>query len=178
MMPTPIKVLCVEDNALVADAMARKLKDNPDFIWLGWVSTSAELFQKVAEHSPDVICMDLDIPGENAFDMIEALRTRSPASRVMLLSGHCNQSLVEKARSAGAWGYVSKAEESRLIVESIKRIAGGAMAFGRFGDVAGKVPKPTDRAAAALATEIQTPGVPAKKKGRLSFFGLLNKSAE
>jgi len=171
MLPNPIKVLCVEDNALVGGAMGRKLQGNPDFQWLGWVSTSAELFQKVAETPPDVICMDLDIPGENAFEMIEQLRTRSPQSRVMILSGHFSQKLVDESEIAGAWGYLSKAEESRLIIDSIKRIASGATVFGRTSDVAKRV-TPNQ----SPLPEIKNPVPPPATKRPFSFLRFFRKS--
>jgi len=171
MHPHPIKVLCVEDNALVGGAMGRKLHGNPDFQWLGWVSSSAELFQKVAETPPDVVCMDLDIPGENAFDMIEQLRTRSPQTRVMILSGHFSQKLIDDAEMAGAWGYLSKAEESRLIIDSIKRIASGGMVFGRTSDVAKRAPLN-----ARPMPEIKTPPATSAAKRSFPFLRFFRKS--
>lgn len=131
MGPTQIKVLCVEDNPYVGDAIARKLDGNPEFAWLGCVDSSAALFAAVAETPPDVICMDLNIPGEDAFAMIEQLRTRSPSSRVMILTGHISQKLVEDARASGASGFLSKAEESRLIIQAIKKIAAGEQWFSK-----------------------------------------------
>lgn len=129
---TPIAVLSVEDNELVADAIGRKLCSDPDFEWLGWVSSVDGLRASVARQQPDVVCMDLDIPGQDALQMIRLLKAISPNSRVLILSGHLRRELIHHAVDAGAWGYLSKAEESRLIVDSIRRVAAGEFVLGKL----------------------------------------------
>lgn len=129
---SPISVMCVEDNELVADAIGRKLSKDPRFEWLGWVNNQPALLSKVMERNPDVVCMDLDIPGQDALEMIRSLKGASPKSRVLVLTGHVREDYVNHTVDAGAWGYLSKAEESRVIVESIRRIAAGEFVLGRL----------------------------------------------
>jgi len=181
MAPVPIKVLCVEDNPLVGDAIARKITGNPDFEWLGWVGSSAELYQKIAEVPPDVVCMDLDIPGENAFAMIQELRTRSPGSRVMILSGHISEKLVEEAHAAGAWGFLSKAEESRLIIQALKSVAAGEPAFSRLNGFAktpsralpGPLPRSDTQESKPVPGEAKS-----KDTGLITFFRKLRRAGK
>lgn len=132
MSGTPIKVLSVEDNPLVGEAIGRKLSGDPGFEWLGWVCTSDALFEKVAANPPDVVCMDLEMPGQDAFEMIRALQSRSPKSRVLVLTGHVNSNYIDQAINAGAWGYLSKAEESRVIVAAFRQIAEGGFVLGKL----------------------------------------------
>jgi two-component system, NarL family, invasion response regulator UvrY len=132
MTSSPIRVLCVEDNELVADAIGRKLSKDLRFQWLGWVSTKSELLDKARESTPDVVCMDLDIPGQDTIEMIRDLKAVAPSSRVLVLTGHVREDYVNKTVDAGAWGYLSKAEESRVIIESIRRIAAGEFVLGRL----------------------------------------------
>ncbi len=129
---SPIRVMCVEDNELVADAIGRKLSKDARFEWLGWVNTQPALLSAAIERKPDVVCMDLDIPGQDALQMIRALKAASPNSRVLVLTGHVREDYVNHTVDAGAWGYLSKAEESRVIVESIRRIAAGEFVLGRL----------------------------------------------
>lgn len=126
----PIRLLCVEDNPLVGDAIGRKLMGDPGFEWIGCVSSAEALFQKLQPLPPDVVSMDLEMPGQNAFEMIRELQERSPTTRVLILSGHMGQEFVERAIDAGAWGYLSKAEESRFIIEAFRRVAAGEFVAG------------------------------------------------
>lgn len=128
----PVRVLCVEDNELVADALARKLTRDPDFEWLGWVRDSVELMRVTTDRNPHVVCMDLDVPGQDTLGMIRQLAEQAPNTRVLILTGHLREDLVNKAVDAGAWGYLSKAEDSRVIVDSIKRVAAGEFVLGRL----------------------------------------------
>jgi DNA-binding NarL/FixJ family response regulator len=122
----------MEDNELVADAIGRKLTRDERFEWLGWVSTRAELISAVVERKPDVICMDLDIPGQDTLELIRDLRSQSPTTRVLVLTGHLREDFVNRTVDAGAWGYLSKAEESRVIVDSIRRVAKGEFVLGKL----------------------------------------------
>ena len=140
MASAPIRVLCVEDNQLVAEAIGRKLSGDSDFIWLGWVDSEESLLAKVEESPPDVVCMDLDIPGQDAFGMIRSLKERSPQSRVLILSGHVHADYIDQAVDAGAWGYLSKAEESRVIVDAFRRVAAGSFVLGRLSQNEWKSP--------------------------------------
>ena len=129
---SPIRVLCVEDNELVADAIGRKLARDERFEWLGWVSTGPALLDAAVVLRPDVVCMDLDIPGQDTLEMIRALKLKCPATRVLILSGHLREDYVNQTVEAGASGYLSKAEESRLIIETIRRIAAGEFVLGKL----------------------------------------------
>ena len=127
-----IRVMSVEDNELVAEAIGRKLSKDPRFEWLGWVNNQPALLSKAVERSPNVVCMDLDIPGQDALVMIRSLKEACPSCRVLVLTGHVREEFVNRAVDAGAWGYLSKAEESRVIVESIRRVAAGEFVLGRL----------------------------------------------
>lgn len=136
--PTPtavasqIRVLCMEDNELVADAIGRKLRYDTRFEWLGWVNTAASLMSALQDRKPHVVCMDLDMPGQDTVELIRDMRTLSPATRVLVLTGHVREEFVNRTVDAGAWGYISKAEESRVIVDSIHRVAQGEFVLGKL----------------------------------------------
>lgn len=142
--PSPVRVLCVEDNQLVADAISRKLEGDSRFQWLGWVDTAEALYETVSRTPPDVVCMDLDIPGQDTFAMVRGLGERCPSARVLMLSGHVRQDLIDNAVSAGAWGYLSKGEESRVIVDGLRRVAEGEFVLGTIAREGFHGPLPTD----------------------------------
>lgn len=127
-----IRVLCMEDNELVADAIGRKLRHDARFEWLGWVNTGAALMSALQERKPHVVCMDLDMPGQDTVELIRDMRSQNPATRVLVLTGHLREEFVNRTVDAGAWGYISKAEESRVIVDSIHRVAQGEFVLGKL----------------------------------------------
>ncbi|MBS0186663.1 MAG: response regulator transcription factor [Planctomycetes bacterium] len=160
-MPSAIRVMCVEDNELVADVLARKLSGDPAFVWLGWVSDAQALCEKAASENPHVVCMDLHMPGQDAVDMIRRLSRCAPGARVMILSGHDAPESVRAVADAGAWGYLSKAEDSRAIIEAIRRVAAGEKMFGAYAAMMARVDT-------ASSIDIKPPGFLQRVFGRRS----------
>ncbi|MEK6701898.1 MAG: response regulator transcription factor [Planctomycetota bacterium] len=152
-----IKVLCVEDNQLVSDAIGRKLSGRDGFLWLGSAATLDELHGLLGRNSPDVVCMDFSMPGQDPFEMIKALDERCPDARVLFLSGHASHEGISRAISVGAWGYISKGDDPRTIVESIRRVAAGEFVLGDTAreHYRGAVPMKGQRAPAPLDSESQ-----------------------
>lgn len=125
-----IRVLCVEDNRLVAEALERKLHPDDGFEYIGWVSNAADLYDTVAKERPHIVCMDLDLPGQDSFEMVRTLAEKHPDTRTVVLTGHMSREYVNKALDAGAWGYLSKAEQSAVIIGAIRKVAAGEFAMG------------------------------------------------
>jgi DNA-binding NarL/FixJ family response regulator len=126
----PISVLSVEDNLLVSDALERKLAGDARFVFLGAVSTLADLRAKSLGHPPMVVCMDYHIPGQDAVAMIRMLRDEAPQARVLVLSGGLGHDTIKAVVDAGAWGYITKADESREIVDALFQVAQGKFVLG------------------------------------------------
>lgn len=126
----PILVLCVDDNPLVADAIATRLTLAGGFRWVGHLVSAEGVAQAVAMQRPDVILMDLDMPGTDPFDVIRSLAATHPEARVLILSGHVRSELIDRAIEAGAWGYVSKSDGVDTLVSAIQRVAAGEFVLG------------------------------------------------
>lgn len=124
-MQHPIKVLCVDDNELIADAIKRRLDREPDFEWLGWLPRASDLPGKAAACSPDVVVLDVDIPGDDTFRSVRDLAGACPTARVLMLSGHASREYVDRAVTAGAWGYLLKSEDTEAIIDAMRRVAQG-----------------------------------------------------
>lgn len=130
MTPDVIKVLCVEDNQLVSNAIARKLTGRPGFEWLGSADTRESFLHLIERSAPSVVCMDFSMPGQDPFVMMDDLAAKHPHSRVLFLSGHVTHECIDRAISAGAWGYLSKGDDPKFIVDSIQRVAAGNFVMG------------------------------------------------
>jgi two-component system, NarL family, nitrate/nitrite response regulator NarL len=120
-----IRLLCVDDNQWVAEAIERRLRREPDFQWLGWLPHAGELLEKAEALRPDVVLLDVDIPGDDTFDATERLVKARPEARVVMLSGHVKPDYVDRAIAAGAWGYICKSEENDAIIGALRRVVGG-----------------------------------------------------
>lgn len=127
---SPIRVLCVDDNDLVVDAIGVKLSLAGGFEWLGQLNDATDLAGEVQRRRPDVVLLDIDMPGRDPFDALVELTDRCPTVRVLMFSGHIRGELIDRAIDAGAWGYLSKHEETESIVTAIRRVASGEFVLG------------------------------------------------
>jgi two-component system response regulator DesR len=128
--PAAVRVLCVDDNPLVVEALAIKLGLSGGFEWLAPVEDANQLVDEVTRQAPDVVLLDLDMPGRDPLDALGDLVHCGTAARVLIFTGHTRPDLVDRAIDAGAWGFVSKHADVETIVTAIKRVAGGEFLLG------------------------------------------------
>lgn len=126
-----LRVLCVDDNELVARSIALRLDREPDITCLGAIHDGAEICRRVQQHRPDVVLMDVDMPGVDTFAIVDQLAAESPEIKVIMLSGHVNHDFISRALDSGAWGYLSKDEDVAMLIDSLRRVAGGEVVFSR-----------------------------------------------
>ncbi|MCI0630685.1 MAG: response regulator transcription factor [Phycisphaerales bacterium] len=125
-----IRVLCVDDDDLVGQLIKITLKHAGGFQWLGQAHEADDLVARVLQDRPDVVLLDLCMPGKSPFTAIEELITACPDVKVIMLSGHADSHLIDRAIEAGAWGYLSKFDDGADLVCAIRRIAGGEFVLG------------------------------------------------
>jgi two-component system response regulator DesR len=126
---TPIRVLCVDDNELVAQAVERRIAFEPRFQWVGWVPRSEQLAETVATSRPHVVLLDIDMPGRSVFEVVRELAESSPETRVVMFSGYVRNDYIDRAVEAGAWGYISKNASIEELLEAIQKVADGHFAL-------------------------------------------------
>ena len=128
-MTKPIGLVCIDDNPLVADALARRIALEPDFAWLGWLSGREELVARVESMNPDILLLDIDLPGVDAFDLVSQLSEHIPGTRVVMFTGFDRPEYLEQALARGAWGYISKDVSTQVLLDSLRRVARGEVAL-------------------------------------------------
>ena len=104
MSDRPIRVLCVDDNDFVAEAIRRKLSLDPAFAWAGWLPEAKDLVKTVQQSRADVVLLDIDKPGKDSFEALAELAGAVPEARVIMLSGYVRADYIDRAVEAGAWG--------------------------------------------------------------------------
>lgn len=125
-----IRVMCADDNDLLAQAIERALDAHPRLAWAGRVGDARTLLADVRRHAPDVLLLDVDMPHRDSFEALAELTVAEPRVRVVVLSGHVRRDLVERALEAGAMGYLSKNEDTGVILRGIEDAAAGRLALG------------------------------------------------
>ena len=125
----PLKVLCVDDNEMVATALSRRIREEPGIAWAGVVMEGAAAYEQVRMILPDIVLMDIDMPGVDSFSIVEHIAADLPGVRVVMFSGHLNPAYIERAMDAGAWGYLSKNEDVARLIEAIRSVGRGEFAL-------------------------------------------------
>lgn len=120
-----VTVACVDDNELVAEAVGRRLVSDTSIRWVGHIAADANIESCLVDLQPNVLLMDIDMPDIDTFALVERIATRLPNVRVLMFSGYVDVTYIGRALDCGAWGYVSKNEDARVLVECIKRAARG-----------------------------------------------------
>jgi NarL family two-component system response regulator LiaR len=106
-VPT-IRVLLVDDHAVVRSGLVKFLLVNKDFELVGEASDGAEAIQMVALHKPDIVLMDLMMPGMDGITATREIHKKHPQVKVIALTSFSEQNMVQGALQAGATGYLQK----------------------------------------------------------------------
>jgi len=124
-----ITVMLADDHALVREALGNWLRDTGDIRVVAEVGSADEAVAVAVRDKPDVVLMDIDMPGLLAFDAVRTIRTRCPATRVIVLSGFFHDRYIEEALAAEASGYITKGEPAEAVVRAIRAVAAGGAYF-------------------------------------------------
>lgn len=129
LMDQKIAVLCVDDNEDVAEALRIKLSLESDFEWKGWLPDADFLTERTREACPNIVILDIDMPGRSVFEAVVELGVTCPDSRVVLFSGYVQRGLIERAIESGVWGYASKNDGEAALMDVLRQVAAGEFAL-------------------------------------------------
>ena len=152
---TPIRVLIVDDHAVVRSGLSRFLMVSPDLELVGEAADGAEAMQLVALVQPDVVLMDLMMPGMDGVAATRAIRERHPRVQVIALTSFTEEALVHGALQAGAVGYLQKNVTAGELSAAIRSAQAGRMTLSSEAAqvLAHSVTQPPVRANALTARE-------------------------
>jgi DNA-binding NarL/FixJ family response regulator len=120
-----IRVLLVDDHAVVRAGYSALLQ-NTDCIEVVTEAENGNSAIKIfTDTHPDVVIMDLSLPGIGGLDAMRRILARDPQARVLVFSMHEDIAFVEQALQAGACGYITKSSAPHVLVEAVRRIAAG-----------------------------------------------------
>ncbi len=128
----PITILLVEDHQIVREGLWALLKNEPDFKLLGQSENGREAVALVDQLHPDIVVMDIAMPLLNGLEAARQILKNAPATRIIFLSAHNEDSYVHKAISIGARGYLIKQTAAHILPEAIRQVASGKVYFSPF----------------------------------------------
>lgn len=120
-----ISILIVDDHPMLREGVAAVLGGEPDMTVLGEAKDGAEAVAQFKALKPDVVLMDLQMPGMDGVAAITAIREISPNARIVVLTTYAGDVQALRALRAGASGYLLKSSVRRELIETIRTVHAG-----------------------------------------------------
>lgn len=122
----PIRVLLADDHRLFRQGLRKLLETEPDIAIVGEADTGSEAIEMAGTLRPDVILMDINMPGASGPAATEAILHDHPEMGVVVLTMFDQDEHLHAALNAGARGYLLKTASSREVTDAVRAVAGGA----------------------------------------------------
>ena len=123
-----LRVLVVDDHAVVREGLKRIIDDAPGMKVVGEAGEPAQALHQVQAGAPDVVVLDLDLPGRGGLELLRDIKSNHPKLPVLILSFHNEEAYGVPALHAGADGYLMKDSGTALLVSAIEKVAAGVAA--------------------------------------------------
>ena len=120
-----IKVIIFDDNDSLRDSVTMLLQDNADFTLAGSYSHCLDVVENIRDTKPDVVVMDIDMPGMTGIEGVKLIRKNFPTVQVLMLTVFDDEEKVFAAIQAGAAGYILKNAEPNNLLHAISEIYNG-----------------------------------------------------
>jgi len=124
-----IRILIVDDHAIVREGYRALLAKHEGLKVVGEACDAASAYQCYKEMRPDVVIMDISMPGRGGIDAIEHIRELDSHARILVFTMHSGVAYALQAFRAGAKGYVTKSSPPDLLVRAVRDIAEGQLAI-------------------------------------------------
>ncbi|MDP6956562.1 MAG: response regulator transcription factor, partial [Planctomycetota bacterium] len=124
-----IRILLVDDHELVRSALSGQLSTQPDFDIVGEAADAQAAIAGASEHRPDVLLMDIDMPGMICFDAARRIVSRFPETKIIFVSAFFHDHYIDQALKVRARGYLRKSEPIAQLMAAIREVAAGGVWF-------------------------------------------------
>lgn len=130
MKPT-LRVMIADDHAILRRTLVSFLETRDDFVVVEEASDGESALQKALAVIPDVLILDINMPGKTGLDILPELRSRAPQIKVLVLTGREEEAYIVRALKLGAHGYILKSSEEDDLVDGILKVMDGQLVLGR-----------------------------------------------
>lgn len=124
-----VSLIIADDHNLFIDGLSLLLQSEPDLEIMNIANSGRALLGLLHTHTPDLLLLDINMPGINGFDVLKQVKSYYPKIKVIMLSTYNEEHLIEKAKTGGANGYLFKNAEKNELVQVIRKVAEGELCF-------------------------------------------------
>jgi DNA-binding NarL/FixJ family response regulator len=117
-----VRVLCVDDHAVLIEGLKARFAVDGMIEVVGQLETAARVVEEVRRLRPDVVLLDIEMPGPDAFEMADRLKRAHPGVRVVILSAHVRDAYISASFAAGACAYFAKSDQLADIISGIHEV--------------------------------------------------------
>ncbi|MFJ3712601.1 response regulator [Streptomyces sp. NPDC090053] len=117
-----IRLLLIDDHTLVRDGLREILDSYNDLVVVGGAATSGDGVEQARRHRPDIVLLDVELPGGEVTETVRRIHTVSPASRIIILSMFDEPRLLHRLVTAGVRGYLVKSVSRHELVSAIRSV--------------------------------------------------------
>ena len=128
-MAGPISILLADDHAMMRRLLGKRLEAELDMAVVAAVSNAEEAVTEALRLKPDIILMDIEMPGPSCFEAARTIRRQCPHTRIVFLSAFFHDRYIEQAIAAEAWGYITKSEPEDSVIQAIRKVSTGIAYF-------------------------------------------------
>ena len=121
----PIRCVIADDHEMLRYGVRRLLEDAPDFTVVGEAGDAAETLKLVLEHRPDLVLLDISMPGMSSFEAGRLIEEHCAGTRIVYLTMHEDREYVQQALRSGASGYLLKDTPAPLLLRALREVHRG-----------------------------------------------------
>ncbi len=121
------RIFVVDDHPVVCEGLMLLFGRQSGFNVCGYTTNSEEAFSKILNEQPDIVIVDIILKGTNGVEFVQQLKTSMPALRILVFSSHEETLYAECAIRAGADGYITKFDNTNVILDALQRIVNDGM---------------------------------------------------
>ncbi len=126
--PRKNRVLIIDDHVMVREGVAEIIEHAEDLCVCGTASTANEGLELLDKLKPDLVLVDITLPGKNGIEFIKDARAMHPELRILVMSMHDESLYADRVLRAGGRGYIRKQEGGDKLIEAMRRVLGGDIA--------------------------------------------------
>ncbi len=122
---TTKKILIVDDHPMMREGLRGTIGNEPDLEICGEAENANQAIEAVKTLTPDLILMDITLPGKSGLELIKDLRVSHPHVPILVLSMHDESLYAERVLRAGAEGYITKQQRPKVLISAIRQVLAG-----------------------------------------------------
>lgn len=120
-----INIILVDDHVAIRSGVKRLLQEQHDLVVVAEAENGDEAYRLYNQHQPDVMLMDMNMPGSSGLATLSQIKARHPDAQIIMFTNHTEVVFAVQAISAGAKGYVLKSSTPEEVIQSVRQVAMG-----------------------------------------------------